>query len=73
MLSQPGGLWANCASGMFRDSSSWQGKGGGRPGRDGWCLNVDGEILRGTQAAVLEVSVRRGALNLLTAPSHCLP
>jgi diacylglycerol kinase family enzyme len=46
------------------------GKGGGRPGRDGWCLNVDGEILRGTQAAVLEVSVRRGALKLLSAPSR---
>ena len=46
------------------------GKGGGRPGRDGWCLHVDGEILRGTQAAVLEVSVRRGALKLLSAPSR---
>jgi diacylglycerol kinase (ATP) len=46
------------------------GKGRGRPGRDGWCLNVDGEILRGTQAAVLEVSVRRGALKLLSAPSR---
>jgi diacylglycerol kinase (ATP) len=41
------------------------GKGGGQRGREGWCLNVDGEILRGTQAAVLEVSVRRGALELL--------
>jgi diacylglycerol kinase family enzyme len=46
------------------------GKGGGRPGRDSWCLNVDGEILRGTQEAVLEVSVRWGALKLLSAPAH---
>jgi diacylglycerol kinase (ATP) len=45
------------------------GKGGVR---QGWCLNADGEILRGTQAAVLEVSVRRGALKLLSAPSRLL-
>jgi len=43
------------------------GKGGGRPGRNGWCLNVDGKILRETQAAVLKVSVCRGALKLLSA------
>jgi diacylglycerol kinase (ATP) len=41
------------------------GKGGGRRDPDGWCLNVDGEILRGTEATVLKVSVRRGALELL--------
>jgi diacylglycerol kinase (ATP) len=41
------------------------GKGGGRRGPDGWCLNVDGEILRGTEATVLKVSVRPGALEVL--------
>jgi diacylglycerol kinase (ATP) len=40
-------------------------RSGGRPGRDTWCLNVDGEILRETHAPVLEVSVQRGALKLL--------
>jgi diacylglycerol kinase (ATP) len=44
------------------------GKRGGRFGQDGWCLNVDGEILRGTQAIAFEVRVRRGALELLSAP-----
>ena len=46
------------------------GIGGGRPGREGRCLNVVDEILRGTRAAVLEVCVRRGALKLLSAPSR---
>jgi diacylglycerol kinase (ATP) len=46
------------------------GKEGGRRGREGWCLNVDGEILRGTQAAVLKVHVCQGALELLSEPGE---
>jgi diacylglycerol kinase (ATP) len=41
------------------------GKGGDRRRGAGWCLNVDGEILRGTQAVVLKVRVCRGAVKLL--------
>jgi diacylglycerol kinase (ATP) len=40
-------------------------KAGDRPDGDTWRLNVDGEILRGTQTPFLEVSVRPGAVNLL--------
>ena len=73
MLRIPSGRHIEAPDLRYRQVSGFEllaAKGGGRSGRDGWCLNVDGEILRGTQAALLEVSVRRGALKLLSAPSH---
>lgn len=58
----------------YRQVSGFELLAGNGSGRNGWRLNVDGEILCETETTLLQVSVRQGALKLLSPspePEFC--